>query len=77
MKNSPETIVVKTVNWRYRITGSVVSNVAEIPTSSSSPVMNWRYRVPNLNYEVLTTVKSTSEVNWRYRIPEVSSYDLN
>jgi hypothetical protein len=51
--------------------------VSEIPARSSSPVMNWRYRVPDLNYKILTTVKSTSEVNWRYRISEFSLHDLN
>jgi hypothetical protein len=77
MKNLPATIDVKTVNWRYRIADSVVNNVSEILTRSSAPIMNWRYRVPNLNYEVLTTVRSTSEVNWRYKIPRISPYDLN
>ena len=77
MKTAIETIAVKTVNWRYRSTDSVVNNVSEILASSSSPIMNWRYRVPNFNYEVLTVVKSTSEVNWRYRNPGISPYDLN
>jgi hypothetical protein len=77
MKNCPQTIEIKTVNWRYRIADSVVNNVSEILARSSSPVMNWRYRVPNLSYEVITTVKSTSEVNWRYKTPGISPYDLN
>jgi hypothetical protein len=77
MKNCPETIATKTVNWRYRIADSVVSNVSETPTRNSAPVMNWRYRIPDLNYKVLKMAKSTSEVNWRYRISEVSPYDMN
>jgi hypothetical protein len=77
MKNCPETTTVKTVNWRYRITNYPDSNLSEIPTQISSPVMNWRYRMPDLNYEVLTIVKSAAEVNWRYRISENSGYDSN
>jgi hypothetical protein len=77
MKNCPETIATKTVNWRYRIADPVISHVSEIPKSSSSPVMNWRYRIPSLDYKVLTTAKSTSEVNWRYRVLGTSPHDLN
>jgi hypothetical protein len=77
MKNCPETITVKTVNWRYRIAASVISNVSEIPTQSSSPVMNWRYRAPDLNYKIIKKVKSTFEINWRYKNPGISPCDLN
>ena len=77
MQKSFEAIAVKTVNWRYRIADSVVNNVSELVAKNSYPIMNWRYRVPNLNYEVLVTVKSTSEINWRYKNPGISPYDLN
>ena len=77
MQKPLEAIAVKTVNWRYRIAGSVVNNVSELLAKNSYPVMNWRYRVPNLNYKVLVTDKLTSEVNWRYKNPEISPYDLN
>ncbi len=77
MKDCPEMIAIKTVNWRYRIAAPVNISVSETPARSNPPVMNWRYRVPNLNYEVLTTVKSTVEVNWRYKTPGISPCDLN
>jgi hypothetical protein len=77
MKICSEKMPIKTVNWRYRLTDSVIDHVSELPTKNLVPVMNWRYRLPDLSYEILATVKSTSEVNWRYKIPGISPSDLN
>jgi hypothetical protein len=77
MKICPKPTPTQVLNWRYRLADSTTINMVESLTRSSMIVMNWRYRQTDLNYEILTKVKSTSEVNWRYQIPAISAADLN